>query len=228
MSSPRAVDARRRSVLQRMRANLVSGLIVMIPIGLTLHLAWSAISWVDAKIGAVLPIEDDIASYLGFPLPGFGLLVFVAATAATGYLTKGRLGRQLVRIGERQVEQLPVVRSIYGGLKQLVVTVFEQSDRSFQQVCLIEYPHRGKWALALVSGKAKGELPERTGEDDLVSVFMPTTPNPITGFLLYLPRRDVVMLDMSFEDGAKLIVSAGLVAPPARGAAREAAGDSAP
>ena len=107
-----------------------------------------------------------------------------------------------------------MVRSIYNGLKQIVETIFNQSGTSFQQACLVEYPRQGLWAVAFVATDTRGEIPGKIGEPDLISVFLPTTPNPTSGFLLFVPRRDVSLLDMSLEEAAKLIISAGLVTPP--------------
>jgi len=129
-------------------------------------------------------------------------------------LTKGLFGRQMVRFGEGIVDRTPIVRSIYNAVKQIVETIFAQSKSSFQNACLVEYPRRGIWAVAFVSTDAKGELPGKTGEADMVSVFLPTTPNPTSGFLLFVPKRDVVLLDMSVEEAAKMVISAGLVVPP--------------
>ena len=120
----------------------------------------------------------------------------------------------MIRYAESLVERTPVVRSIYSGIKQISETVFAQTDRSFQKACLIEYPRKGIWAIGFISTVAKGEVSERAGNTgDLLSVFVPTTPNPTSGFLLFLPAEDVVELEMSVEDTAKLVISAGLVYP---------------
>jgi uncharacterized membrane protein len=111
---------------------------------------------------------------------------------------------------------MPVVRSVYNGLKQIVETMLSKSGTSFKQACLIEYPRKGIWSIAFISTDARGEVPLKAGEPDLVSVFLPTTPNPTSGFLLFVPRRDVVVLDMTIEDAAKLVISAGLVSPPGK------------
>lgn len=206
------------SILQRLRGHFLAGLIVVAPVGLTVYIAAAIIRAIDDRIRPFLPDLYNPETYLGRDVPGFGLLVFLAFTTAVGVAARGWLGRRVVAFGERQVARLPVVRSIYGALKQLAETVFEKSDEHFREVCLIQYPVPGKWAVAFVTGPAKGEIPRRTGEADLVSVFMPTTPNPTTGFLLFVPRREVVILDMSLEEAARLIVSAGLVTPPDAGA----------
>ena len=135
-------------------------------------------------------------------------------TTFIGWLAKGLLGRSLIRTGESVVNRMPVIRSIYSGVKQLAETVFAQSDRSFEKACLVEYPREGIWAIGFISTKAKGEVKAQVDvSGELLSVFIPTTPNPTSGFLLFFPAEDVIQLDMSIEDAAKLVISAGLVYP---------------
>jgi uncharacterized membrane protein len=147
---------------------------------------------------------------------GAGLIIFLVFTTIVGALTKGIFGRQLIHFGEGVVDRMPIVRSIYNAAKQIVQTVFSQTSTSFKTACLVEYPRKGIWAIAFVSTDAKGEVLAKSGEADLVSVFLPTTPNPTSGFLLFVPRRDIVVLDITVEDAAKLIISAGLVTPPSK------------
>ena len=143
------------------------------------------------------------------------MVVFFFVVAGLGALTKGLFGRQLFRAGERLVDRMPVVRSIYNTLKQIVETIFAQGGKdSFEKVCMIQYPRKGIWALAFISTDTSGEVLSRSGEVQMMSVFLPTTPNPTSGFLLFLPAQDVVILDMTVEDAAKLVISAGLVTPP--------------
>ena len=149
---------------------------------------------------------------------GLGVVVFLLFTTFVGWIAKGFLGRSLIRFGENLVRRMPVVRSIYSGVKQIAETVFAQSDRSFEKACLIEYPRKGIWAIGFISTDAKGEVKYKVkAKSDLLSVFVPTTPNPTSGFMLFFPRSDVIELDMSIEDAAKLVISAGLVYPPYKG-----------
>ena len=146
---------------------------------------------------------------------GLGVVVFLLFTTFVGWIAKGFLGRSLIRVGENLVRRMPVVRSIYSGVKQIAETVFAQSDRSFEKACLIEYPRKGIWAVGFISTEAKGEVKYKAkSNSDLLSVFVPTTPNPTSGFMLFFPRNDVIELEMSIEDAAKLVISAGLVYPP--------------
>jgi len=203
----------RSTVPQRLREHLLAGLIVVIPLMLTVYIAGAVIRTIDDRIAPLIPDAYNPATYLGRELPGFGLVFFVAVTILTGLVAKGLAGRRLVRFGERLVERLPVIRSIYGASKQIAEAVFTQSDRSFSRPCLIEYPTRGTWAVAFVAGSVRGEIPAKIGAPDTIAVFMATAPNPITGFLFMVPRSSVVMLDMSIEDAAKIVISAGLVTP---------------
>lgn len=204
---------RKPPLLQRFRVNFLTGLVVVAPVVLTIYLIWLFVGFVDDRVLPWLPQRYNPVTYFG-EIPGLGVIVFIAGTTVAGYLAKGLLGRQMLRYGETLVDRTPIVRSIYNAVKQIIETIFAQSKSSFQNACLIEYPRKGIWAVAFVSTDAKGELPSKTGVSDMLSVFLPTTPNPTSGFLLFLPREDVVILDMSVEDAAKLVISAGLVVPP--------------
>ena len=192
--------------------------------GLTLWLIWSVVGWIDGFVLPFVPWQYQpdklIQTYLGLDqsvqinVRGIGVVIFLLFTIVIGWLAKGIIGRSMIRYAESLVERTPVVRSIYSGIKQISETVFAQTDRSFQKACLIEYPRKGIWAIGFISTVAKGEVSERAGNTgDLLSVFVPTTPNPTSGFLLFLPAEDVVELEMSVEDTAKLVISAGLVYP---------------
>ena len=225
MNTPFDPDAPpRRTLIGRFRANFLTGLVVIAPVGLTIWLIWSVVGWID---GFVLPLVPQayhpdrlIQEYLGldptlqFNVRGLGVVIFLLFTVIVGWLAKGLIGRTLIRTAESLVERTPVVRTIYSGIKQISETIFAQSERSFETACLIEYPRRGIWALGFISTPARAEIAARSDPtDQVLSVFLPTTPNPTSGFLLFVPRRDVIELDMSVEDAAKLVISAGLVYP---------------
>jgi len=150
-------------------------------------------------------------------VPGLGVVIFLVFTVVMGYFTKGFIGRTLVIWSERIVEAMPVVRSIYNAVKQIADTVLARTAPTFDRACLIEYPRKGMWATAFISTTTRGEIGDRLSDgEELISVFMPTTPNPTSGFLLFVHRREVIELDMTIEDAAKLIISAGLVYPDSR------------
>ncbi|MFT5343498.1 MAG: putative membrane protein [Paracoccaceae bacterium] len=131
-----------------------------------------------------------------------------------GWVAKGLIGRSLIHFGESIVQRMPVVRSIYSGIKQISETVFAQTESSFEKACLVEYPRIGMWAIGFISTSAKGEIAARAGSSgELMGVFVPTTPNPTSGFLLFFPKTDIIELDMTVEEAAKLVISAGLVYP---------------
>lgn len=214
----------RRSVIGRLRAWFLTGLVVIAPVGLTIWLIWTVVGWID---GWVLPLvpkayhpDRMIQNFFGLdPLSqinvrGLGVVIFLIFTIIVGVMAKGFLGRSFIRFAESLVERTPVVRTIYSGIKQISETIFAQSERSFETACLIEYPRRGIWALGFISTTAKGEVALKTDSSgEMMSVFLPTTPNPTSGFLLFVPKKDVIELDMSVEDSAKLVISAGLVYP---------------
>ncbi len=201
-------------LFSRTRSNFLTGIVIVAPVMLTIYLIWWAINLVDGLFVPWVPEIYNPSTYLGFNIPGFGVIVFLVFTATVGALTKGLFGRQLIKLGENFVDRMPVVRSIYNALKQISNTVLSKSNASFQKACLIEYPRKGIWAIAFVSTDTSGEIPEKLAEQEMLSIFLPTTPNPTSGFLLFVPRRDAIMLDMTVEDAAKLIISAGLVMPP--------------
>ena len=221
---PDPVQPPKRGLLSRIRGNFLTGLVVIAPVGLTIWLIWSVVGWID---GFVLPLVPQtyhpdrlIQDLLGLdPLAqinvrGIGVVIFLIFTVFVGWLAKGIIGRSFIRFSESLVERTPVVRSIYSGIKQISETIFAQNERSFETACLIEYPRKGIWAIGCISTEAKGEIAAKTdGTGDMMSIFLPTTPNPTSGFLLFVPTRDVIILDMTVEDSAKLVISAGLVYP---------------
>lgn len=203
----------RVTLLQRLRSNFITGLVIVAPLALTAWLVWTVITVIDARVVPLIPGAYNPATYLGNDIPGFGVVIFVVFTAIIGALTKGFFGRQLVKWGENLVERLPLVRSIYNGTKQIAETILSQSSNNFKQAVLIEYPRKGIWAVGFLATTTRGEVAQKLPEE-AVSIFLPTTPNPTSGFLLFVPKSDIVVLDMDVEEAAKLIISAGLVTPP--------------
>ena len=203
--------------LSGLRASFLTGIVVIAPVGLTLWLIWTVAGWVDGIVLPLIPAGYQPEQYIGINLRGVGVIIFLIFTVLVGWVAKGLIGRSLIHFGESLVNRMPVVRSIYSGVKQIAETVFAQSERSFEKACLVQYPRKDIWAIGFISTEARGEINEKaqTGSD-LLSVFVPTTPNPTSGFLLYFPREDVIELDMSIEDAAKLVISAGLVYPSER------------
>jgi uncharacterized membrane protein len=205
---------RRRSLLHGLRTSFLTGIVVIVPIWLTLWLIWTVINWIDGWVLPFIPARYRPVEYLPLDVPGIGVVLFVVFAVLVGWIAKGFLGRTFISWGEAIVDRMPVVRSIYNGIKQIAETVFAQTETSFDRACLVEYPRRGIWAVAFISTTAKGEIAGKLeAHGRIVSVFLPTTPNPTSGFLLFVPAADVIPLDMKVEDAAKLVISAGLVYP---------------
>jgi uncharacterized membrane protein len=205
---------RRRSRARiRLRNYFLTGIVVAAPIGITIYLTWTFVHWVDSRVKPLIPSVYNPDHYLPFSVPGVGLLFAILILTLLGFMTASIVGRTMVSYGELLLDRVPLVRNLYRGLRQLFRTVLSQSSRSFQKVGLIEYPRRGVWRVGFIATRAKGEVTGRLAEEDLMALFVPNTPNVTAGFLVYVPRRDVVILDMSVEEAAKMIISAGLVAP---------------
>lgn len=205
---------RRHPILSGLRASFLTGLIVIAPLGVTAWLIWSIVGWIDGWVLPFVPQRFLPEQYIGINLRGVGVIFFLIFTIFVGWVAKGLIGKSLINWAEGFLEQLPVVRSVYGGLKQIAETVFNQADASFEKACLVQYPRKGIWAIAFISSSAKFEIDEKIpSADEKVAVFLPTTPNPTSGFLLFVEKQDVIELDMAVEDAAKLIISAGLVYP---------------
>ncbi len=200
------------TMMGRLRSYFFAGLLVTAPVALTIYFVWIVVRFVDNLINALIPEQYLLGYYLPIDIPGLGLIVAVAGLTLIGALAAGFFGRLIIRIGERIVEQMPIVRNIYGAIKQVFETVLSQDSKSFRQVALIEYPRRGIWSLGFVTGTTTGEVQQDT-EDEVINVFLPTTPNPTSGFLLFIPRSEVQVLDMTVEDGIKMVVSAGIITP---------------
>ncbi|KEP71526.1 DUF502 domain-containing protein [Thioclava sp. BHET1] len=216
---------RRRSRMAALRGSFLTGLIVVAPIGLTIWLMWTMAGWVDGWVLPLIPSELRPEHYIGINVRGIGVIIFLVFTVIVGWLAKGFFGRTFLRIGESLVDRLPFVRTVYSGLKQIAETVLNQSEAKFDRACVIDYPREGIKAIAFVSSSAKGEIAEMADDSDpLISVFLPTTPNPTSGFLLFVPQSQVRYLDMSIEDAAKLIISAGLVYPTPKDARKSTNG----
>lgn len=201
--------------MTRLRNYFLTGFIVCAPLAITAYIAWSFIGWVDSWVKPYIPARYSPETYLSFQVPGFGLIVALVLITLIGFLTANIVGRAIVNFGERLLGRMPLVRGIYRSLKQIFETILSNKGDMFKAVGLVEYPRKDVWSLVFVPGEKQTEINEKldAGDDPLLAVFMPCTPNPTTGFLMYVRKSEVVMLDMTIEEGARLIVSAGLVAP---------------
>ena len=202
-------------LIRHLRGYFLAGVLITAPIGITFYLAWLFINWVDNKMTPLLPPAYNPETYLPFGIPGLGLLMACLLMTLIGALTAGILGRYWIRTSEKLLARMPVIRSVYGALKQIFETVLSHQSNAFREVVLFEYPRRGSWALGFITGTTQGEIQNST-KDDIVNVFLPTTPNPTSGYLLFLPRRELVVLSMTVEEGIKMVISGGIVTPPDR------------
>ncbi len=200
---------------RHLRGYFLAGILITAPIGITFYMAWLVIKWVDGWVTPLLPPLYNPETYLPFSIPGLGLLIVCVVLTLIGAVTAGMLGRLWVRTSERLLARMPVIRSVYGAIKQIFETVLSHQSDAFREVVLFEYPRRGSWAMGFITGKTEGEVQDITG-DEVVNVFLPTTPNPTSGYLLFIPRRELVVLSMSVEEGIKMVVSGGIVTPPDR------------
>ena len=217
MTTPFDPERRKPGLMTRLRSSFLTGIVVIAPVALTVWLIWTIMGWIDGVVLPLVPSRFNPEQYIGINLRGVGLIFFLIFTVVVGWIAKGLIGRSLIRFAESLVERMPVVRSIYSGVKQIAETIFAQSERNFEKACLVQYPRKGIWAIGFISTDAKGEISDRAETmGKLISVFVPTTPNPTSGFLLFFPQEDVIELDMSIEDAAKLVISAGLVYPNAK------------
>lgn len=214
----------RRSILAAFRASFLTGLVVVLPVGLTIYVVWGVIGWIDGWILPLIPAayqpEALVERYFGpeanFPVRGVGVLVFLVVTAIVGWLARGLIGRSVMRKTEDMVDRVPLVRSVYSGVKQITETFFTKKEKSFDRTCLVEFPRQGYWAVGMVATKPKGEIAAKLPNgEDMVAVFIGLTPLT-SGFLVFVPEREVIVLDLKADEAVKLIVSAGLVYPASK------------
>lgn len=201
--------------MSRLRTYFLTGFIIAAPLLITIYLIWTIIEWVDSWVIPYIPAVYNPDTYLPIHVPGFGLIAAAFLLTVIGFLAANFIGRSIVHWGEGLLDRMPVVRNLYKGLKQIFETVLSDTSASFKEVALIEYPRKGLWAMVFIATKTKGEVDDKllAKDEDTMSVFLPTTPNPTSGFLLFVPKEELIVLDMSVEEAAKLIISAGLVAP---------------
>ncbi len=208
-------------MMSYLRRYLIAGLLVWMPLGITILVARMLIRWLDGSI-MLLPEAYRPENLVGFSIPGLGVLLSLAALLLTGVLVANFFGRRLVKLGEDVLARIPLVRSVYSGAKQLAETVFSDTGESFRKVVLVEFPRPGLWTIAFLTGTDIGEAQRKTGRD-VVNVYVPTTPNPTGGYFVMVPREDLVELQMSVDDGLKMLMSMGAVVPGAYKAPTELA-----
>ena len=215
--------AQPRSFSARLRAYFLTGIFVTAPVTITLYLAYIFFSAVDGKVRELMPSTyDALFVYENFTIPGVGVLIAFISFVVIGFLASNIMGKFFIRIGEYILERIPVIRNLYSTIKQIFETISTSQSQAFREVVMLEYPRKGVWSVGFVTGTSKGEVQERVS-NETVNVFLPTTPNPTSGFLLFVPRKELKFLDMTVEEGIKLVVSAGIITPPHGKEEKEAA-----
>lgn len=197
-----------------LRNSFLTGIVIATPLGVTLYLIISFVGFVDRVVKPIIPARYNPETYLpgDFTIPGLGVAIAVVILTLLGALAANFFGRSIIGLGERLLTGVPLVRNVYGALKQIMETVFNGKQNSFKEVVLIEYPMKGLYVVAFVSAEGNSALRDKIS-DDVIGLFVPTTPNPTSGFLLYTPRSNTIPINMSVEEAAKLIISFGMVTP---------------
>jgi uncharacterized membrane protein len=194
----------------RIRNYFLTGLVLTGPVAITAYLTWSFINWVDDVVRPFVPPTLRVETYAPVHIPGTGLIIAFIALTLLGFLTANLIGRSLVDLGEGLLNRMPIVRPLYKTVKQIFETLFSQSGSSFRKVALVEFPAPGMWSLVFLSQPPGADVADRLPETEHVSAFLPCTPNPTTGFFFYVPRKDIIELDMGVETAMTLIMSAGM------------------
>jgi uncharacterized membrane protein len=210
---PAGTATRSSGVVSRIRNYFLTGLIVAGPVAVTLWLIWWFVTWVDNWVRPFIPVAYRPETYLPVDIPGFGLVIAFVALTLLGFLTANLVGSRLISLGENVLSHMPIVRPIYRTAKQIFQTLFSGSGSSFRKVGLVEFPSPGMWSLVFLTQSPSAEISARLPATEHVSAFMPCTPNPTTGFFFYVPRHDVVELDVTVEQAMQLLMSAGIIQP---------------
>jgi uncharacterized membrane protein len=215
--STRTTSAAKSSpgIVSRIRTYFLTGLVVAGPVAITLWLVWWFVTWVDGLVRPFIPGAYRPETYLPVQIPGLGLIIAFVALTLLGFFTANLVGRKLVDFGESILSRMPVVRPIYRTAKQIFQTLFSKSESSFRRVALIEFPSPGMWSLVFLTQSPTENIAGRLPASEYVSAFMPCTPNPTTGFFFYVPKGDVIELDITVEQAMTVIMSAGIVQPGA-------------
>lgn len=204
-------------LMARLRGYFLAGILVTAPISITVYLTWSFLTFVDRRVSHMLPQEWYQALYGGTTVPGVGLIFALVFFVVIGWFATNFLGRIFIRLSEYIVDRVPVIRTLYSAIKQIFETIMATQSQAFREVVMLEYPRKGVWSIGFVTGKSEGEV-QRTTAEETINVFVPTTPNPTSGYLLFVPKKELFYLNMSVEEGVKLVVSAGIITPPDRAA----------
>ena len=211
--SPQNAKPQKTGFLGRLRGYFIAGILITAPISITFYLAYLFVTYVDSKVTPLIPAKFNPETYLPYSLPGLGLIIVIVGLIFIGAFTAGFMGRFFQRVWDRVMDNVPVLRGVYKALKQILETVLAQQSNAFREAVLVEYPRRGMWVIAFITGKTQGEVQAIT-EEEVINLFVPTTPNPTSGFLIFVPKEDIVPLSMNVEEALKMVISGGIVTPP--------------
>lgn len=203
----------RRGLIARLRNYFIAGILITAPISITVYLGWLFVTFVDSKVTPLIPKTYNPENYLPFAVPGLGVVVLVAALILVGAFTAGFFGRLFHRVSGQVMDRVPVLRGVYKAIQQILETILAQQSNAFREAVLVEYPRKGMWVIAFITGSTKGEVQAIT-EDETINLFIPTTPNPTSGFLIFVSKDEIIRLSMSVEDALKMVISGGIVTPP--------------
>lgn len=202
----------RQTLFGWLRGRFFAGVVIAAPIAISVGVVYWLITVIDSRVKPLLPPVLDPETYTNIAIPGVGVIVAIVGLTLLGAVATNLLGRSVLRLSDRILLRIPIVSNLYSVTKQMLDLIGSNDQATFKEVVLIEYPKQGTWCIGFLSARAKGEVLSRLG-DKYVGVFVPTTPNPTSGFLMYVNENEIIRLKMSVEDGAKLIISGGLVVP---------------
>ena len=207
------IEEASKKVGSKIKSYFFTGMVVTAPVAITVYMSYHLLIWINNVTSRLVPQQWSIGDFVPYAVPGAGLILLIFSMIVIGMLTTGYVGKFFVRLWEALVQKMPIVSSIYSLMKQIFETFLSQKTRSFSKVVLVEYPRRGLWTIAFVSKDETGGEADEKIKSKTLSIFVPTTPNPTSGFLIFVPENDVIKLDMSVEDGIKYVISCGIVTP---------------
>ncbi len=197
----------------RLRGYFLAGILVTAPISITVYLTYVFLVAIDGSVNKIVPHQWYEGFYGGTTIPGLGIVLALLFFVIIGWFTTNFLGRLFIRLAEYILDRMPVIRTVYGAIKQILETIMASKSQAFREVVMLQYPRKGVWSVGFVTGRTKGEIQAAT-KQETINVFVPTTPNPTSGYLLFVPKKELIYLDMSVEEGVKLVISAGIITPP--------------
>lgn len=202
-----------RTLGQRLRGYFLAGILVTAPIGITVYLTYIFLNFVDSNVAKILPSTWYEGVYGTTTYPGLGIIMALVFFIFVGWFATNVLGRMIIRLSEYIVNRMPIIRTLYNATKQIFETVMASKSQAFREPVMLEYPRKGVFSIGFVTGRTEGEV-QRVTKNETINVFVPTTPNPTSGYLLFVPRKELIYLEMSVEEAIKLVVSAGIITPP--------------